>query len=866
MFFRIRTSLRSLIGLLAMIFVVTCFEGAPLRASEHAKLVGATTAGGLVDETQIIRVTSLADNGPGSLREAVAQTGPRVIVFNVAGIIELERDLLISHPFVTIAGQTAPSPGIGLTGAKLRIGTHDVVVQHLSVRPMWVGAIPNNADGISIGTCGTCVGSPENIVLENISVSWGIDENIGIWGDDVSNVTIRNSIIAEALMNAGHEKGAHSMGLLIGDNVKGAEITGNSFVSNNNRNPLINVGASAYISNNLIYNPGANGIHIEPGDGAYATIIGNVTIHGPSTRSNLRSVNIHGNAEFSEIYLEENYCCSFDSTSEDTEGLSTVSEPPVVSRNWTAYSAGEVVAKALRFSGARPSDRSIVDERIVSTVLERQGQIIDSPQNVGGFKVRSRQATESAWVPDPFSTALSLNVEQLNDWLCLKHFDVGGASTNLCPDPRDALVERLSNLVRAKQGEESSLPPGLGESDPSLDAMDPSGEAIPACWPGPGDESSDAGLKGYWLAPNDRIRVSVYERPELSGDFLVRDDGTVSIPLFGAVSAYGKEVGELEQELSLIGQTITGRPLSLSLELSERRPVFVLGHVIRPGAIPFQPGMTVLKSIAMSGGVYRVAPAADNVVDISREAARLGSANEERKQNIARLARLNAQIEGSADISVPNSLTRIEDADRAAELIEAEQQVMDQQRQVLDTEIKARDEAIALAEEAIVAMEQRAERTAVQIEIAQQELARAQDLVDRGLGRRGDLFTIQRIVAGLEADDRDLAARIANAKGALVTAKRDRNLAEVQYKLSLQEERNAVESALASNNLSVRYSRRIVQDLTNAPLDSDTQDSLVTMDFKIVRETLDGPVSFAASSSSLLCPDDVVNIRPLQNY
>ncbi|MBN2325747.1 MAG: hypothetical protein JXR73_01245, partial [Candidatus Omnitrophica bacterium] len=80
---------------------------------------------------KIIHVTSLADSGPGTLREALSDPFPRIVLFQVGGTIELEEFLYISHPYLTLAGQTAPGDGICLKNAGLVILTHDVLIQHL---------------------------------------------------------------------------------------------------------------------------------------------------------------------------------------------------------------------------------------------------------------------------------------------------------------------------------------------------------------------------------------------------------------------------------------------------------------------------------------------------------------------------------------------------------------------------------------------------------------------------------------------------------------------------------------------------------------------------------------------------------------
>ena len=99
----------------------------------------AHTAGGRGG--QILRVTTLDATGPGSFTEAVATPGPRIIVFEVGGVIDLDRaEVRIEEPFLTIAGQTAPMPGVTLIRGGLVIATHDVVVRHLRVRPGTTGA------------------------------------------------------------------------------------------------------------------------------------------------------------------------------------------------------------------------------------------------------------------------------------------------------------------------------------------------------------------------------------------------------------------------------------------------------------------------------------------------------------------------------------------------------------------------------------------------------------------------------------------------------------------------------------------------------------------------------------------------------
>src|SRR5207249_492975 len=95
---------------------------AAIPAFPGAEGGGAWTPGGRGGK--IFVVTSLKDTGPGSLREAVEAKGPRMVVFRVAGIIEIDRPLAINHPFITIASQSAPGVFFFVKGHTTEINTH----------------------------------------------------------------------------------------------------------------------------------------------------------------------------------------------------------------------------------------------------------------------------------------------------------------------------------------------------------------------------------------------------------------------------------------------------------------------------------------------------------------------------------------------------------------------------------------------------------------------------------------------------------------------------------------------------------------------------------------------------------------------
>lgn len=342
------------------------------------------TEGG--DGALTVEVTSLADAGPGSLRAALGMKQPRRIVFTVGGDIVLKRPLVIREPDVTVAGETAPSPGITILGDKLRIRTHDVIVRDIRIRVGdGKGSDAGNRDGISIDRAGDYrVG---NILIDRCSVAWAVDESISIWGAGIADVMIRRSIVAEALSDSIHPKGKHSMGLLVGKGAHDVVVERNLFAHNVFRNPVVDAGASAVVLNNLIYNPGWSAFHVYAKKDAGPTVVsvvGNVLIAGPDSRKAFRSFPKGVNAG-SRIHYDDNLAVGAEAfvlgepNGKEKVPVDFVDEPPIWFPWLRPLPAAKVEEAVLADVGARPWDRDETDRRIIAEVLARAGSVRDFP-------------------------------------------------------------------------------------------------------------------------------------------------------------------------------------------------------------------------------------------------------------------------------------------------------------------------------------------------------------------------------------------------------------------------------------------------------------------------------------------------------
>lgn len=132
----------------------------------------------------------------------------------------------------------------------------------------------------------------------------------------------------------------------------------------------------------------------------------------------------------------------------------------------------------------------------------------------------------------------------------------------------------------------------------------PPAQATPAAQSG-----QTAALKAddsYRLGSGDRVRITVYGQPELTGEYAVDGSGQMSYPLVGQLRAGGLTAHELEQ--ALIGKLSPNylKNPSISVEVLTYRPFYIVGEVRTPGSYPFVSGMTVLNAVALAGGfTYR---------------------------------------------------------------------------------------------------------------------------------------------------------------------------------------------------------------------------------------------------------------------
>lgn len=414
-----------------------------LLAFPGAEGAGKMTTGGRGG--RIIKVTNLNDAGTGSLRAALNESGPRIIVFEVSGNIVLQSRLQIRNGDVTIAGQTAPGDGICIQNYEMVIAADNVILRFLRFR---MGDLTQNEQDALWGRY------QKNIVIDHCSMSWSIDECSSFYAN--KDFTMQWCILSESLNKSFHEKDDHGYGGIWGGHQ--ASFHHNLLAHHNSRNPRFDggnrpgtgglslVGADKVdYRNNVVYNWRGNSSY--GGENGEYNMVNNYYKPGPATPSNRRTrimqVSKEINAAYSPGYgvfyiggnyvfgnssvTANNWAGGVDFDSGVSAALAQRTTPFPIETLTTQHTAEQAYEQVLEKAGAAYK-RDVVDQRVVQEV--RNGTvtyngsktgypgIIDSQTDVGGWPTLVQTAvlkdTDGDGMPDDWEIAKGLDPNKAN--------------------------------------------------------------------------------------------------------------------------------------------------------------------------------------------------------------------------------------------------------------------------------------------------------------------------------------------------------------------------------------------------------------------------------------------------------------------
>ena len=425
---------------------------------------------------RVIHVTNLNDSGAGSLREAVEASGARTVVFDVAGIIDLQSKLRISNGNLTIAGQTAPGDGICIRNYATVVEADNVIIRFVRFRLGDKGANTDDGEDAIWGR------RQSGIIVDHCSMSWSIDECASFYGNEY--FTLQWCIMTESLCKSVHDKGNHGYGGIWGG--KNASFHHNMLSCHDSRNPRFDHphvyenpsspdkrGHVDY-RNNVVYNWGSNNTY--GGEGGSFNMVANYYRQGPASKDKKYIYDVNGvysstgtDYGYPELYVSDNVYYDYPGITEenltglywhDDGGSKTPSDAVILSSPLaisgpsgqsvytSTHSAYDAFNAVCDYAGASLV-RDAVDERAAGDAMSGSasctdggngsaGGIIDTQDAVGGWpayeatdeELESVTDTDGDGMPDWFETEFGLDPSDASDGTA-KNLDEKGRYTNL---------------------------------------------------------------------------------------------------------------------------------------------------------------------------------------------------------------------------------------------------------------------------------------------------------------------------------------------------------------------------------------------------------------------------------------------------
>ena len=410
----------------------------PLPAFPGAEGFGRLASGGRGGD--VYHVTNLKDSGPGSLREGFSSaTGPRTIVFAVAGTIQLKSRLLLDKSNITIAGQTAPGGGITLRDFTFQIGNAtNVIVRYLRCR---LGD-ENKSVGAKGGDDTFNTEEVERLIVDHCTFSWAIDGTHDLRRG--GNFTLQWCVLSEALNHSLHNKGEHAMCASYRDLTGNISLHHNLFSTCRDRHPTLGSAKAppAYLvdfRNNVIYNWSSGGTANFADH--FINCVNNVWRPGPMSDPTKQPIAMKGSLpdlakgwmsgnvfEQREDFTRDNYAAlDFNRWLHEGSGYKyagklkdwrAAAEPALAAATPKTQPATEALELVLQHAGAS-LQRDAVDARVIANARDRKGKTLDSQSEVGGWPVLADGAAppdqDGDGMPDAWEKAHGLNPADAGD-------------------------------------------------------------------------------------------------------------------------------------------------------------------------------------------------------------------------------------------------------------------------------------------------------------------------------------------------------------------------------------------------------------------------------------------------------------------
>jgi protein involved in polysaccharide export with SLBB domain len=353
----------------------------------------------------------------------------------------------------------------------------------------------------------------------------------------------------------------------------------------------------------------------------------------------------------------------------------------------------------------------------------------------------------------------------------------------------------------------------------------------------------------------------ILQRPELSGEYTVQEDGTISVPLLGSIPVVNRSAQQLQNGLLESFNQLLGRKGMVNILSVERSPIYVLGPAKNPGSFKYVSGMTVLHAIALAGGLDRGTNEPWQKIEAVREIQKRGGAVDAMLKLLARAAVLKAERE-AIEPKIPPRLLELVGSTEAANLVNEQSD----RRKAVATARKNREHAILTALDSAkqdVAVYGRTEALDELVKLRQDRVSSMRTLVDRNVLSMTVLNQVQSELTDAEQRRRDALNQYGMAKQRLASMEAEAMKVQADVKNDLEIEIEMIERQIADNEREFNISEGVLSTLPATRAQFAKEANRVT--YEVVRQTAAGPVAIASTGMSVLLPGDLVNIVTGEN-
>jgi protein involved in polysaccharide export with SLBB domain len=371
----------------------------------------------------------------------------------------------------------------------------------------------------------------------------------------------------------------------------------------------------------------------------------------------------------------------------------------------------------------------------------------------------------------------------------------------------------------------------------------------------------------YVLRPDDKLNIKVFQFPELSGDYTVSGNGSISIAPIGELRAAGSTAIELSRAISdrLVKAGFSSRP-GTTVDVLQSRPIYVMGDVQKPGEYPYRHGLTALQAISLAGGWFRENDLA-GLVRLGRENISIGGdvryLATRYYQLLSERARLSAELTLKDDMMVPVELVRqAKDDPTVAQLLQRERALLRVNVDAVKERVSNLEKTRNLYQEQIDAITHQIEASKTQRDSVQKEMGAVKTLLDSGLSPKSRQWNLERMEGQIQMTEQGYQSLILQTRENMTQI--DQKILDLKNEHESTVNKQLQQNVMGLKEVSVKLgtSEKLMVD-GQARSNVMRASSINVVDSRglTVTRTLNGKATtIDADQSTELLPGDVLNV------